>query len=406
LDFEAWWLILIPILFGLGWIAAKVDVRQIVSESRNLPDSYFRGLNFLLNEDHDKAIDAFVEVAKLDSETTELHFALGNLFRRRGEIERAIRVHQSLLSRSDLPRPDREHALHEIAQDYFKAGMFDRAENAFKEVQNTSYGISATRALIRIYEAEHDWEKAIAAAARLRELTDEPLPQRVHYHCERAQAALSAKEPDFNRVAAELDAAEREARHNMEQGGSQASYARIAILRAYLARRLGEGSTERQWLLSALERSPEFAGLVAKQIMDNFAASGQDEEAISLLRDHYFAHPSLDVFEVVFSALRKKGFAPAWQFAQDSLRQHPSLLGFDKVLQSELTQEQNADGQGQLQQHMPDFDLSLLRTMIDKHTRRMDKYACRVCGFQAQTYYWQCPGCNSWETYSPRRPEE
>lgn len=406
MDFEAWWLILIPILFGLGWIAAKVDVRQLVSESRNLPDSYFRGLNFLLNEDHDKAIDAFIEVAKLDSETTELHFALGSLFRRRGEIERAIRVHQSLLSRSDLPRADREHALHEIAQDYFKAGMFDRAENAFKEVQNTSFGVSATRALIRIYEAEHDWEKAIAVAARLRELTDEPLPQQVHYHCERAQSALTAKEPDFARVDAELNAAEREAAQTTGPAASQASYARIAMLRAYLARRLGDGKTERQWLLSALERAPEFAGLVARQIMDNFEATGETEQAVNLLRDHYFAHPSLDVFEVVFAALREQGFAPAWQFAQESLRQHPSLLGFDKVLSSELTHEQSSGEQGELQQRMPDLDLGLLRAMIDKHTRRLDKYACRVCGFQAQTYYWQCPGCNSWESYSPRRPEE
>ncbi len=405
MDFEAWWLILIPILFGLGWIAAKVDVRQIVSESRNLPDSYFRGLNFLLNEDHDKAIDAFIEVAKLDSETTELHFALGSLFRRRGEIERAIRVHQSLLSRSDLPRPDREHALHEIAQDYFKAGMFDRAEEAFTEVQSTSYGTSATRALIRIYEAEHDWEKAIAAAAQLRKLTDEPLPQRVHYHCERAQAVLMAKEPDFASAAAELDAAEHEAGQNTS-AGSQASYARIAMLRAYLSRRLGDNGTERQWLLSALERSPEFAGLVAKQIMDNFAVTNESAQAVDLLKAHYFSHPSLDVFEVVFSALRKQGFAPAWQFAQESLRQHPSLLGFDKVLHTELAHEQQSGGQGELQQRMPDFNLALLRTMIEKHTRRMDKYACSVCGFQAQTYYWQCPGCNSWETYSPRRPEE
>ncbi len=406
MDFEAWWLILIPILFGLGWIAAKVDVRQIVSESRNLPDSYFRGLNFLLNEDHDKAIDAFVEVAKLDSETTELHFALGSLFRRRGEIERAIRVHQSLLSRSDLPRADREHALHEIAQDYFKAGMFDRAEQAFTEVQNTSYATSATRALIRIYEAEHDWEKAIGAAAQLRQLTDEPLPQRVHYHCERAQAALGAKEPDFARVAAELDAAEFEAGQSAAAGGSQASYARIAMLRAYLARRQGDRTTEREWLLATLNRSPEFAGLVAKQIMDNFAATNERAQAVSLLKEHYFAHPSLDVFEVVFAALREDGFASAWEFAQESLRRHPSLLGLDKVLHTEMVSEEKSGQQGELQQRMPAFDLGLLRTMIDKHARRMDKYACRVCGFQAQNYYWQCPGCNSWETYSPRRPEE
>ena len=99
MDFEPWWLIAVPVLFGLGWIAARVDIRQMLSETRSLPNSYFKGLNFILNEEPDRAIDAFVEVAKLDPETTELHFALGSLFRRRGEVERAIRVHQSLLSR-------------------------------------------------------------------------------------------------------------------------------------------------------------------------------------------------------------------------------------------------------------------------------------------------------------------
>ena len=121
-----------PLLFALGWMAARFDVRQMLSETRNLPDSYFRGLNFLLNEEPDRAIDAFVEVAKLDPETTELHFALGSLFRRRGEMERAIRVHQSLLSRADLPVKQREHAQHELAQDYLRGGMLDRAEDALR----------------------------------------------------------------------------------------------------------------------------------------------------------------------------------------------------------------------------------------------------------------------------------
>src|SRR5699024_4686823 len=115
-----WWLISIPVLFGLGWIAARVDFRQMLTETRSMPKSYFKGLNFLLNEEPDRAIDAFIEVAKLDPETTELHFALGSLFRRRGEMERAIRVHQSLLARADLPFPDREMAQHELAQDYLK----------------------------------------------------------------------------------------------------------------------------------------------------------------------------------------------------------------------------------------------------------------------------------------------
>ncbi len=197
MDFEPWWLIVLPVLFGLGWLAARFDFKQILSESRNLPDSYFKGLNFLLNEQPDRAIDAFVEVAKLDSETTELHFALGSLFRRRGEIERAIRVHQSLLARADLPAQDRETAQHELAQDFLKAGLLDRAEQAFEAVVDTRFAVDAMRSLIRIYESEHDWPQAIEAVRRLRAFVDEPVPQLVHYQCEQAQSALEQRQPDL-----------------------------------------------------------------------------------------------------------------------------------------------------------------------------------------------------------------
>src|SRR5690606_24692250 len=121
---------------------------------------------------------------------------LGSLFRRRGEMERAIRVHQSLLSRSDLPQADRENAQHELAQDYLKAGMLDRAESAYEQVLDTRYAVPAVRALIRIYESEHDWPRAIEAVKRLRALVDEPVPQLVHYQCERAVAAMSGRAPD------------------------------------------------------------------------------------------------------------------------------------------------------------------------------------------------------------------
>src|SRR6201990_1755234 len=118
MDFEYWWLLALPLFFALGWLAARLDIKQIVSESRTLPLSYFKGLNFLLNEQPDKAIEAFIEVVKVDPQTVELHFALGNLFRRRGEVERAIRMHQNLVERSDLAAEQRTHALFELAQDY------------------------------------------------------------------------------------------------------------------------------------------------------------------------------------------------------------------------------------------------------------------------------------------------
>lgn len=403
MDFEPWWLISVPLLFGLGWIAARVDIRQMLSETRTLPDSYFKGLNFLLNEEPDQAIDAFVEVAKLDPETTELHFALGSLFRRRGEMERAIRVHQSLLSRADLPQDDREHAQHEIAQDFLKAGMLDRAEQTFQLVEETRFAIPAVRALIRIYESEHDWSRAIDAVKRLRALVDEPVPQLVHYQCERAQSAMSAKPPDIVAANAALDAADNAAQTLRGQVRGQASEARIAMLRALLAKLEGNSERERAYLESVLTQTPEYAGLVASDLLESYRSAGRQVEGLGVLKNHYMRHPSLDMFNVVFRELRaQQGYAPAWAFAREALRAHPSLLGLDRLLEAELACNDTPNEPN----ITSGADLSLLRSLIHKHTQRLDRYACRVCGFEARHFYWQCPGCNSWETYQPRRLEE
>src|SRR5260221_5362763 len=139
MEFEFWWLLGFPLFFAFGWLAARVDIKQLLPESRSLPLSYFKGLNFLLNEQPDKAIEAFIEVVKVDPQTIELHFALGSLFRRRGEVERAIRMHENLLERADLAPEQKMTALYELAQDYLKAGLLDRAEEFFAKLQGTLY---------------------------------------------------------------------------------------------------------------------------------------------------------------------------------------------------------------------------------------------------------------------------
>jgi len=402
-DFEPWLLIFVPVLFALGWLAARFDFRQMLRETRSLPDSYFRGLNFLLNEEPDQAIDAFVEVAKLDPETTELHFALGSLFRRRGEMERAIRVHQSLLNRADLPAAEREHAQHELAQDFLKAGMLDRAEAGFKQLKDTRYALPALRSLIRIYESEHDWPRAIEAVKTLHGLVDEPVPQIVHYYCEQAQSALSAKPADTDAAHAALDAADH-ALHAADAAGGKGAMVRTAMLRARLALLENDPKRERLYLESILTDAPEFAGLVAEQLLANYRNAGQQEAGLDLLQKQYARHASLDLFNVVFRELRaQQGAAPAWAFARSALRHHPSLLGLDRLLEAELA---TADGESGVEGPVPGADLTLLRSLIHKHTQRLDRYACRSCGFQARRFYWQCPGCNAWETYAPRRLEE
>lgn len=415
MDFDPWWLILVPVLFGLGWIAARVDVRQMLSETRKLPDSYFRGLNFLLNEEPDRAIDAFIEVVKLDPETVELHFALGSLFRRRGELERAIRVHQNLLQRNDLPEGQRDQALHELAQDYLKAGLLDRAEDGFQRLKSTRFAADALRALIRIYEAEHDWPRAIAAVQTLHSLVDEPVPQAVHYYCEQAVAALAATPPDVEAAHTALDAAVNQAEANQagapDQGGATPGRVRIAMLRAQLAELEGDVRSARTLLESVLKLQPEFAGMVAPRLLALHRASGTEEAAIKQLQALYEQHPSQDLFDAIFQAqCASQGVNQGWTFARAALERQPSLLGLDRLLQAQLQNSAHpgdpATADQERRDWISDADATLVRSLISRHTQRLGRYACRACGFRAKRFYWQCPGCNAWETYSPKRLEE
>src|SRR6185436_17893195 len=168
MDFDLSWILLgLPVTFMLGWLASRLDLRQLRIENRQAPKAYFKGLNFLLNEQQDQAIDAFIEAVQNDPDTSELHFALGNLFRRRGEYERAVRVHEHLLSRGDLSRAERHRAQHALALDFLKAGLLDRAEEALRKLEGSAYQGQALLALLAIYERSRDWLQAAEIAEKL-----------------------------------------------------------------------------------------------------------------------------------------------------------------------------------------------------------------------------------------------
>ena len=199
MEFDPRWLLFVlPVVFVLGWLASKLDSRQWKLEQRDSPKAYFKGLNLLLNEQQDKAIDAFIEAVQNDPDTSELHFALGSLFRRRGETERAVRVHEHLLRRGDLPKTDRDRAQHELAQDFFKAGLFDRAEAAYAELRGTAFEREARLALLSLYERSRDWAKAAEVAAELEAAGTGSFSGRIaHYLCEQALAAQSQGHADL-----------------------------------------------------------------------------------------------------------------------------------------------------------------------------------------------------------------
>src|SRR5512143_1119730 len=187
MEFEPWMLLVFPLFFGMGWLAARIDIKELLSESSALPRSYFQGLNFLLNEQQDKAIEAFIEVVKVDPQTVELHFALGSLFRRRGEVDRALRMHLNLVERADLDEDKKQHALCELGQDYLKAGILDRAEEIFLQLLNTRHAKPSLDFLLEIYQKEKDWLKAIDITQRLGSLTGQShAKEAAFFYCELA----------------------------------------------------------------------------------------------------------------------------------------------------------------------------------------------------------------------------
>jgi len=198
MDFDASLILMgLPIAFGLGWLASRFDMRQLRIENRQAPKAYFKGLNFLLNEQQDQAIDAFIEAVQSDPDTSELHFALGNLFRRRGEYERAVRVHEHLLARGDLTDDERDRAQHALALDYLKAGLLDRAEAALLKLEGTRFEAQARLALLANYERSRDWTLAAEIARKLEAAGQGSFAGRLaHYLCEQAATLVATAQND------------------------------------------------------------------------------------------------------------------------------------------------------------------------------------------------------------------
>jgi lipopolysaccharide biosynthesis regulator YciM len=386
MEFEFWWLIAFPIFFGLGWLAARIDIKHLVTESKSVPRTYFKGLNFLLDEQPDKAIEAFIEVVKVDPETVDLHFALGSLFRRRGETERAIRMHKNLLERSDLAPEQRLQALFELGQDYLKAGLLDRAEEVFTRLREGPRRLDALKLLFEIHQQEKDWPKAIEIAHALERETGQSWQKEIaEFHCETAAVEATHSRPESARAALE------------EALKANRKCVRASIQLGDLAAAVGAHAEAIEHWKRVETQNPAFLALVAHRLLKSFQAIGEPAAGLTLLRGYLAAYPSLDLLDVAFqSTLAAEGPDAAYQLVRDELRRTPTLLGLDKLLEAQLLTAP-ADRR---------HDLELVRSLVQAQTRRLARYRCEHCGFRARQFYWQCPACMSWETFPPRRTEE
>ncbi|AMO35629.1 lipopolysaccharide assembly protein LapB [Thauera humireducens] len=386
MEIELWWLLALPLFFALGWLAARIDIRQVVQESRSLPRSYLSGLNFLLNEQPDKAIDSFVEAVRIDPQTIELHFALGSLFRRRGETDRAIRIHQLLVDREDVTEDQRLQALGELGQDFLKAGLLDRAEAVFVRLRGTRADDVALRYLLEIYQQEKDWAKAIEVAAALPDHESVMWRTEVaNFHCELAAGALANSR---------LDEAEA---HVADALKVNPRCVRASLLRGDICMARGHDEDALAAWKRIENQDPVYLALAAERIMDAYGRIGRLEEGHQLLRAWLDGHASLDLLDELFHwEMEKQGPRAAYDLVREELRRNPTLLGLDKLLEAALLTVPT--------EHRGDVEL--VKQLIHGHTRKVARYRCDACGFKARQFHWRCPACGGWETYPPRRTEE
>ena len=388
MEFEFWWLLALPVFFGMGWIAARVDIKSLLSESRALPSSYFRGLNFLLNEQPDKAIESFLQVAKENPQTVELQFALGSLFRRRGEVDRAIRMHQDLVNREDLPPEERRQASFELSQDYFKAGLLDHAEQVL---------------------AKHGRGRSVAGSA--------PPPAR-HLHPgeglgegdRRGQEARGERQAQLPEGDRQLLLRARDHRaHPWARRGSRGACSRKALeanrkcVRANLLR--GEWLAREGQHEQALEawkaiesQDPAYFGLAAEGMVESYKALGPSRRG-----PRAAARPAASLSRASTcstSSTRRtaeiEGDDAAYRLVRDEVRRNPTLVGLDRLIDAELVRAPAERRQ----------DLQLMKNLVHSHAQALAVYLCDNCGFKARQFFWQCPACGGWETFPPRRTAE
>lgn len=382
MEFEFWWLLALPLFFSLGWLAARVDLKQLLAESTALPAAYFKGLNFLITNQHDKAIEAFSEAVQANTDSLELHFALGSLFRRRGEVDRAINLHLNLLTKKELEPQQKLAVTAELAQDYLKAGLLDRAEELFESLHDDRYRQPALRALLEIYVREREWERAIKAATELERLSGVPFRTEIsHYYCELAVKSKLANDTHTARfeLAQALNADKNCVRANVLLGDMEAE--------------AGDHKTAISTWKRIEFQKPEYLGLIAPKLLASYRALNQTAEGLNLLKNYLQTYQLSALLNVLYEAtLAEEGAENAAKLARNELIKMPSLNTLDQLLQARALVETN-----QPQNNANLQDIQLMQQAVRHAIGNKTAYYCQQCGFKAKYHHWQCPACNAWE---------
>jgi lipopolysaccharide biosynthesis regulator YciM len=345
---------------------------------RRLNEDYLKGLGFLLNEEPDKALEVFLQMVDVDNETVETHFALGSIYRRRGEVERAIRIHENIMARPSLSDEHRLEAMFALAEDYFFAGLFDRAERSFRQLaESDARRVPALRYLLRIYERQRDWEQAIAVHNDLTALASPEQPTAIaHYHCELAE---QARERD------DLEAA----REHLDRARDvQLNFPRGALIRADIALDANEPELAATLCQRVVELHPRLLALALPRVLRAVRGSDATDMERSFnawIRPEPAARAEL-AYAAIVAGLEQESFVR--DCLPDLLREDPSL--------GEIVRSVAGDPGQLTPQQRTDLALSLARIL-----RRTQRYRCVDCGFASASHFWQCPGCRSWDAFAP-----
>ena len=369
------------LLAAAGWVLGRFGERDEEDAPPPLNVDYLKGLNFLLNEQTDQALEHFLEMVRVDDKTIETHFALGNLFRRRGEVDRAIRIHQNIIARPDLASEQRDQALYALAKDYLGAGLLDRAEKLFVRLsQGSRYQVQALENLCRIYEQEKEWEKAIDAGQKLETLGGRSLALQIaHYYCELADAAMAGK--DF--------AAARQ--HVKKAQSGRPRTMRGALTRAHIARQTNDHKTALRLYHRIIEEHTYLLAEALPEIVATYESEGSIEGLEKALRSMLDGNPDMRPL-VAYTAIVNdiEGVPVIDQCVEQYLLHEPTLAEFvdlQEFVDAGVDAHQTALGK--------------IRVALSKLASATPRYQCQECGFSSQRLLWQCPSCRNWETQRP-----
>jgi len=375
--------LLLPVAAASGWWLARRGRAKHPEIGHEPAPAFFRGLNYLLNEQPDKAIDVFLKLAEVDSDTVETHMALGSLFRRRGEVDRAIRVHQNLVARGSLSTTQRGFALYELGRDYMLAGLFDRAESLFKElVEIQLQQKRALRGLIEIYQAEKEWPRCLETAERLQRISGEPMRTEIaQYHCEMAEECLRAGDTDRARA------------HLLDAQAVDGDCIRASMLQAQMEMTAGDAETAAVLYRRVAERGPRYLPAMLPGLLECWRRLGRHQVAREL-EVLFRAHPSPPLMLELSDAIeRERGTLAALVFLEGYLREHADLAGVERLLELRLR-----DGS------TPAAGDATLLEVVRHVLATQAAYQCEHCGFEARALHWQCPSCKRWGSIKAVEP--